>query len=489
MVNIVVVSHSLLLAQGVEQLAQQMIHGDCRLAIAAGVDDPEHPIGTDAIQVMAAIESVFDPAGVLVLMDLGSALLSAETALELLDPAMAARVMLCAAPLVEGTLAAVVAAANGGDLSTVKAEALGALAAKSSQLGMTSAPAVEAPASQAMPADCPSVSWTVLNPNGLHVRPAAKLAATLAPFKAQLALEKGTQRVDPRSLNQLATLQIRQGDHIRLLAAGSQATEALAAFDALARQGFGEALTNTLGDNLASNTLTGTPVPPGHVRAPLQFVQPVRHQARRNNLEAQDIPDQQRRLDAALAATADDLDQLACQAQAAMGREQGAIFSAHAMLLQDEEIIDAMRRRMVRDRLGAGAAAEQELLAMAAQYQAMADPYLRARELDIHDILNRLLGHLAAEPVVPLVIDDGIILVAQDLLPSEMVGLDRQRVKGICLSRGDILSHTAILAQALAIPMVVGVAGCMDIDHTDQEGILDITTGSLRVTPANVPQT
>lgn len=98
MVNIVVVSHSAKLADGVAELAAQMIQNGCRLAVAAGVDDPDHPIGTDAIKVMQAIEEVFDPSGVLIMMDLGSALLSAETALELLDPEMSAHVKACSAP-------------------------------------------------------------------------------------------------------------------------------------------------------------------------------------------------------------------------------------------------------------------------------------------------------------------------------------------------------------------------------------------------------
>jgi len=484
MVNIVVVSHSLQLAQGVEQLAQQMIQGDCRLAIAAGVDDPEHPIGTDAIRVMAAIESVYNPAGVLVLMDLGSALLSAETALDLLDPAMAAQVMLCAAPLVEGTLAAVVAASAGGDLAQVKAEALGALAAKFSQLGEETGPAAQVATVQSMPADCLSLSWTLLNPNGLHVRPAARLVGALAPFDARLALEKGGRRVDPRSLNQLATLQIRQGDSIRLLADGPQAAQALAAFGALSRQGFGEDLPDNISGNPLANTLTGISVPPGQVKALVRLVRPVRHQAARTTVQPEDLPGQRRRLDQAITATVHDLDQLARQAEATMGREPGAIFSAHALLMQDEEIIQGMRQRMTRDRLGAEAAAEQELLAVAGEYRAMDDAYLRARELDIHDILNRLLGHLAAAPVVPLDIDGGVLVLAQELLPSEMVGLDRRRVKGICLSQGDILSHSAILARALGIPMVVGVAGCMEVAKTGQQGLLDMVSGVLRLTPA-----
>ena len=78
------------------------------------------------------------------------------------------------------------------------------------------------------------------NPHGLHARPAARLVEALAPFKAELVLEKQGQCVDPRSLNQLALLQVRHGDTIRLIADGAQADEALAAFKALAEQHFGE---------------------------------------------------------------------------------------------------------------------------------------------------------------------------------------------------------------------------------------------------------
>lgn len=87
MVNPVIVSHSSRLGEGVGELARQMLMSDnCKIAIAAGIDDPQNPIGTDAVKVMEAIESVADADHVLVMMDMGSALLSAETALELLAP-------------------------------------------------------------------------------------------------------------------------------------------------------------------------------------------------------------------------------------------------------------------------------------------------------------------------------------------------------------------------------------------------------------------
>ncbi|HBZ7251065.1 TPA: PTS-dependent dihydroxyacetone kinase phosphotransferase subunit DhaM, partial [Klebsiella variicola subsp. variicola] len=175
MVNLVIVSHSARLGEGVGELARQMLMNDgCKLAIAAGIDDPDSPIGTDPIKVMEAIESVADTDHVLVMMDIGSALLSAETALDLLDPAIAAKVRLCAAPLVEGTLAATVSAASGAGIDKVIADAMSALEAKRVQLGLPSPTSDAAPApTLADDGDTKSVSVIINNHNGLHVRPAS----------------------------------------------------------------------------------------------------------------------------------------------------------------------------------------------------------------------------------------------------------------------------------------------------------------------------
>ena len=134
MVGIVVVSHSETLAEGVVSLAREM--GGEELAIEAGGRHREPGVlGTDAERVRAAIERAMSADGVLVLMDLGSALMSAEFAVELLEDAPG-RVLLSEAPLVEGAVAAAAAASGGASLDEVAAEARGALAMKSSQLGV-----------------------------------------------------------------------------------------------------------------------------------------------------------------------------------------------------------------------------------------------------------------------------------------------------------------------------------------------------------------
>src|SRR6516225_6097754 len=110
-----------------------MLHGnEIHIAIAAGLDDTT--LGTDAAQIVDAIAAADHGVGVVVLMDLGSAVLSAELALELLGDGARDRVVLCPAPLVEGLVVAAVAAAGGADLKEVAAEAAEALAGKIGQL-------------------------------------------------------------------------------------------------------------------------------------------------------------------------------------------------------------------------------------------------------------------------------------------------------------------------------------------------------------------
>src|ERR1035437_2725192 len=133
MIGMVVVSHSAKLAEGVCDLARQVAQGRVRIAPAGGTADPENPIGTDAFQVLQAIESVYSEDGVLVLMDLGSAVLSAGVALELLGSERSTHVELCAAPLVEGTVAPATLAAAGASLAEIAHEAQNALAGKIAQ--------------------------------------------------------------------------------------------------------------------------------------------------------------------------------------------------------------------------------------------------------------------------------------------------------------------------------------------------------------------
>ena len=132
-VGLVVVSHSRALADAAVELARGMLPGrDLAVAVAAG--DVDGGLGTDATEIAEAMTAVDSGEGVVVLMDLGSAVLSAETALDLLDDEARERVVLSPAPLVDGLVGAVVTAAAGASRAQVAAEALRGLAPKQAHL-------------------------------------------------------------------------------------------------------------------------------------------------------------------------------------------------------------------------------------------------------------------------------------------------------------------------------------------------------------------
>ena len=124
MVNLVIVSHSWELAEGLRAMAGQMAGDDVRIEVAAGT--PDRRLGTSAPMIVDAIHRADAGDGVVVLLDLGSAALSIEMALEDLEPEVRERVRVSSGPLVEGTIAAAVQASVGATLAEVAAAADGA---------------------------------------------------------------------------------------------------------------------------------------------------------------------------------------------------------------------------------------------------------------------------------------------------------------------------------------------------------------------------
>src|SRR3990172_5001882 len=186
-VGIVIVSHSAKLAEGVVELARGMAGADVRLAATGGLALPERPLGTDAGLVLEAIEQVYSDDGVVILMDLGSAVLSAEMALEQLPLERRPHVLLCEAPLVEGALAAAVQARLGSSLEQVAAEARGALASKIVHLSPSPAsPPPPLPAALQDRAErgepYRELRLFVRNRLRLHARPAARVVQTASRF-------------------------------------------------------------------------------------------------------------------------------------------------------------------------------------------------------------------------------------------------------------------------------------------------------------------
>jgi dihydroxyacetone kinase phosphotransfer subunit len=241
-VGLVVVSHSRALGEAAADLGREVLQGgQVRVEVAAGLDDGS--LGTDATAVLAALERAEQGDGVVVLMDLGSAVLSAELALDLLDEDARGRVVLSPAPLVEGLVAACVAAAGGADREAVAAEASAGLGGKQAHLGDEQS-AGRAPAQLRADGDAVTARVPVTAPHGLHARPAARLVqaarAAALPVEVRNATT-GSDWVSAASMSQVAVLGVLHGHELELRASGPGARAVVDELLALADRGFEEA--------------------------------------------------------------------------------------------------------------------------------------------------------------------------------------------------------------------------------------------------------
>lgn len=231
-VGLVIVSHSTQLAAGVVELAAQMAPSVVLVA-AGGMDDGG--IGTSLDKVMSALEQADTGQGAVVLTDLGSAVMTAESALEFLGSPESIR--LVHAPLVEGTVAAAVAAQSGDPLELVCAAAESAfqpVGAESSGARLTEKSAVSDGSGNTDGA----VTATLIlrNPMGLHARPAATLAGALGALDVNIDING----VDGQSVMMLMTLGAGQGAQLQVSATGVDAQRAVDFIRGEVEAGFGE---------------------------------------------------------------------------------------------------------------------------------------------------------------------------------------------------------------------------------------------------------
>jgi multiphosphoryl transfer protein len=488
-VGIVVVSHSDALAEGVVRLAREMGGEELAIEAAGGMGEPG-VLGTDAERVRGAIERAMSPDGVIVLMDLGSALMSAEFAVELLGEQQG-RVLLSEAPLVEGAVAAAVAARGGGSLDEVAAEARAALAMKASQLGTAGPAAAPDGAGSGFTPDA-EASLAVRNEVGLHARPAARFVEMAGAFDADVRVAKGPQGdpVRASSLTNVVALGARRGDTLLVSAAGPEAQAAIDALRKPADDGFGDGVGSPPASRVAvappaaapraptpGELLRGVPASPGvaigaahHLRG--GFEPPPDRAAESAELE-------RRRLDDGIAtarkAIERDRDALAGRA----GRAEAEIFHAHRALLADEAMLDPAHRA-----IEAGASAERAWFeaarVVADRYRSLDQPLLQERAADVLDVGRRVVDALSGgrDSAPPA----GIV-IANELTPADAVALDPALVTGIATARGTATAHAAILARALGLPAVVGLGQAAVAIEQGTELLLDGEAGTVLVDP------
>jgi phosphoenolpyruvate-protein phosphotransferase len=229
-------------------------------------------------------------------------------------------------------------------------------------------------------------------------------------------------------------------------------------------------------------TITGIPASRGIALGPaFQFLRPHLVVTRYN---VQDSMAEWARFESALYVARQQLAAVQASVAGSHGAEEAAIFEAQAMMLDDPDLIEAVRLAIQQEGINAEAALHDAAESYAQALAALDDEYLQARAADVRDVANRVLRvllNVAESPTAGLKAPS--IILAADLAPSDTVMLDKSLVLGFCTAAGGATSHTAILARGLGLPAVVG-AGTDILELPDSaQLILDGEAGWLVVEP------
>lgn len=464
-VGLVLVSHSAAVAEGAAALAGQMAPS-VAIRPAGGLEDGS--IGTSFDLIAAAIAEAEDGDGAVVLYDLGSALLTAETAVEFCDPEQAERIEIVDAPLVEGAIAAAVAAEGGGDRHAVAAAARSA----ASQWSDASATA----ASPALSDDAPHArrEVAVVNPLGLHARPAAELARLISGMEATVAVARvgDDAPVDLTHVLAVVARAFRGGDQLVLTATGPDADAALERVADAISGGFGEAddapaaAAPSRAVRWQDDTLHATAGAEGRAMGALSRLggYPDQWPAR---TEA-DPAAESTRLDTAIAAAARRL------------QGEGEFGLAHASLVQDPALRADAAQHLAD---GAAAAWWGAVVRSAQALTSGGDELVAARAADVREAGAAVMDALG-EPVDRVPADlSGMVVVADDLGPAEVPVLRERGACGAVLAGGSTTAHAVIVARGLGFPLVLRTADALADTADGTMLVIDGAEGTVRVDP------
>jgi multiphosphoryl transfer protein len=513
-VGLVIVSHSARLAAGVAELAGQMSQGKTPIAAAGGtVDDV---LGTSVDKILAAIQSVDNPDGVLVLVDLGSALLSTEMALEMLSDEQRKRIRLTYAPLVEGALSAALEASLGHPLPQVQQAAEKTAQVEQLHLLKPLSQEEQPPQEHQDSAGTLSPEETapleaqvrLTDPAGLHARPATLFVQTAERFQAHIRVSGHGKEADATSIFELLSLSLRQGETVTIRASGVDAQAALAALSELVRANFYETESEGAPPAPAS---TGEVPPPASL--PRRAGEPWRGRTTsagvavgpallattgainlgavaRHPIAADQVGVEQQRLREALHSAAQELRSLATTLQSSVGQANAAIFDAQALMLLDPALREDALHVIEAEHIDAAGALAKTGEHFAARLETLDEPLIAARAVDVRDAVSRVIERLggSGQAVPKRVLSDlsqQVILLARDLTPSDTAQLRSGIVLGIGTVQGGPTAHAAILASALGIPAMAGLdETILQMIHSGDEVGLDADNGLLYQHPA-----
>ncbi|MFN4095504.1 MAG: glucose PTS transporter subunit IIA, partial [Sphingomonas sp.] len=325
-------------------------------------------------------------------------------------------------------------------------------------------------------------SVTLRLPHGIHARPAARIGECARGFEAELHLVLGDKRGDARSPVALLALGTRLGDAVTVEARGDDAEAALAAMIALLDSDMGEgpavarpAPAPAPAALLETGQVAGVIASPGLAMGPVARIDRSAIAVQRAGAGIE--------TERAALAEARSAVRVRIAARAKSGSQQvAAVMSAHLALLDDPGLASAAGARIA-DGASAGFAWRGAVHDQIDALRATGNAHLAERVDDLIDIERQVLAELTGAPADADAAPPGAILVADDLLPSQLVTLAESRPAGLCLARGGPTSHVAILCAGMGLPALVAMGDTLDAAEPGTILLLDAEAGCASIAP------
>ncbi|MBA1271874.1 phosphoenolpyruvate--protein phosphotransferase [Stutzerimonas azotifigens] len=348
-------------------------------------------------------------------------------------------------------------------------------------------------------ADWPQARVILANAHGLHARPAKILIEVAQQFAGDIRVRlAGTDGpgVSAKSLSKLLAMGVQRGQALEFLAEPGIAADALPVLVAAVEEGLGEAVeplpaeldevleapaaypqtdTAAVARLQPGERIQAVAASPGIAIGPALVRTPLTMDFKREGESAQV---EQQRLDAALDEVFAQIDRLIGESEVASVRD---IFVTHQAMLRDPALREDVLAK-IQQGLSAEAAWADEVEVAARQQEALHDALLAERAADLRDVGRRVLACLigAEAEQAP---DEPYVLVMDEVAPSDVATLNRQRVAGILTARGGATAHSAIIARALGIPAIVGAGAAVLGLARGTVLLLDGDRGELQVAP------
>jgi phosphoenolpyruvate-protein phosphotransferase (PTS system enzyme I) len=204
-------------------------------------------------------------------------------------------------------------------------------------------------------------------------------------------------------------------------------------------------------------------------------------------VEKKEIVDPQtevERFETAVAQAKEELEAIKRHALEQLGEDKAAIFAAHLLVLDDPELLNPVKEKIQTEKVNAEYALHETASMFISMFEAMDNEYMKERAADIRDVTKRVLAHLLGVAISnPSLIAEEVIIVAEDLTPSDTAQLNRQYVKGFATDVGGRTSHSAIMARSMEIPAVVGTKQVTAEVQNGDIVIIDGLDGQVVVNP------